>query len=155
MDTTTAQTGTQPPPTTVTALRRLCALCGLRSPPGSVHGALLPDATVIDPDGQGRDGRRYVTACGTEHLQVLIDRARRDWVAEQLWFGLLCRASTPPATRGLPMSFLGERARLSPEHLRRAVDWNAHTDNPLVTLPGGQTLPTGPADAAIEDRQHG
>ena len=53
------------------------------------------------------------------------------------------------------MSFLGERARLSPEHLRRAVDWNAHTDNPLVTLPGGQTLPTGHADAAIEDRQHG
>jgi hypothetical protein len=34
------------------------------------------------------------------------------------------------------------------------VDWNAHPDNPLVTLPGGQTLPTGHADA-IEDRQHG
>jgi hypothetical protein len=52
------------------------------------------------------------------------------------------------------MSFLAGRARLTPEHLRRAVDWNTHTDNPRVTLPGGQTLPTGHADAAIEDRQH-
>ena len=58
----------------------LCAHCGLRSPPGSTQGALLPDATVIDPQDRGRDGRRYVIACGTEHLQVLIDRARRDCV---------------------------------------------------------------------------
>jgi len=155
MNTTTARYGTQPPTTTGTDLGRNCALCGLRSPPGSIHGALLPDATVIDPYGHGGDGRRYVTACGAEHLQVLIDRARRDWVAEQLWFGLLCRASTPPATRGLPMSLLGERAQLSPEHLRRAVDWNTRSDNPRATLPGGQTLPTGHADAAARDRQHG
>ena len=111
MNMPTDRTGTGPPTTTGTDLGRNCALCGS---PGSTHGALLPDATVIDPDGKGRDGRRYVTACGTEHLQVLIDRARRDWVAEQLWFGLLCRASRPPATRDLRMSILGERARLSP-----------------------------------------
>jgi len=80
----------------------VCAVCGLRSAPGNVHGALLPDATVIDPQGRGRDGRRYVTACGREHLQLLIDRARRDWVAEQLWFGLLCRASIPPRMRACP-----------------------------------------------------
>ena len=72
---------------------------------------------------------------------MLIDRARRDWVAEQLWFGLLCRVSTLPAMRGVPVSDLGPRARLSPEQLRRAVDWNTHSDNPRVTLPGGQTLP--------------
>jgi len=102
---------------------------------------LLPDATVIDPQDRGRDGRRYVTACGTEHLQVLIDRARRDWVAEQLWFGQLCRASTPAAMHGVPVADLGPQARLSPEHLRRAVDWNTHINSPRVTLPGGQTLP--------------
>ena len=72
---------------------------------------------------------------------MLIDRARRDWVAEQLWFGLLCRASTPAAMRGLPVSELAPRARLSPEHLRRAVDWNTRSSNPRVTLPGGQPLP--------------
>ena len=126
---------------TSTGIGGVCAHCGLRSPPGSAQGALLPDATVIDPQDRGRDGRRYVIACGTEHLQVLIDRARRDWVAEQLWFGLLCRASTPEAARGVPVADLASRARLSPEHLRRAVDWNTRSNNPRVTLPGGQTLP--------------
>ena len=137
MNTPTDRTGTGPPTTTGTDLGRNCALCGS---PGSTHGALLPDATVIDPDGKGRDGRRYVTACGTEHLQVLIDRARRDWVAEQLWFGQLCRASTPTAMRGVPVADLGPRAGLSPEQLRRAVDWNTRSNNPRVTLPGGQPL---------------
>ena len=53
--------GTQPPPTTDTDLGRLCAQCGLRSPPGSTHGALLPDATVIDPrrSGPGRPAVRH------------------------------------------------------------------------------------------------
>lgn len=127
----------------------VCAHCGLRCPPGSAQGALLPDAAVIDPQDRGRDGRRYVIACGTEHLQVLIDRARRDWVAEQLWFGVLCRASTPTAMRGVPVSDLGPRARLSPEQLRRAVDWNTRCEAPRVTLPGGQPLPNRHALALI------
>jgi len=152
MDMPTDRTGTGPPTTTCTDLGRSCALCGS---PGSTHGALLPDATVIDPDRKGRDGRRYVTACGTEHLQVLIDRARRDWVAEQLWFGLLCRASSPPATRDLRISILGERARLSPEQLHRAVDWNARSGHPRRTLPGEQALPNDQRDAAVTDRREG
>ena len=86
---------------------------------------------------------------------MLIDRARRDWVAEQLWFGLLCRASGPPATRGRPDGHLGERARLSPEQLRRAVDWNARSDHPRRTLPGGQALPRHQGDAAVRDRREG
>ena len=123
----------------------VCAVCGLRSAPGNVHGALLPDATVIDPQGRGRDGRRYVTACGREHLQLLIDRARRDWVAEQLWFGLLCRASIPAGMRGVPVAELGWPAGLSPDHLLRAVDWNTRSAAPRATLPGGQTLATLPS----------
>ena len=104
MDTNIDRTWTGHPTSTGIGVDRdcVCAHCGHRSAPGSAQGALLPDATVIDPQDRGRDGRRYVTACGTEHLQVLIDRARRDWVAEQLWFGLLCRASSPPAMRGRP-----------------------------------------------------
>ncbi len=124
---------------------RVCGHCGQLAAPGSSIGALLPDSSVIDPDGLGRDGRRYVTACGAGHLQLLIDQARRDWVAEQLWFGQLCRASTVPVTRDLPISHLGERARLTPDHLRRAVEWNTRSERPRVTLPGGQVLPTGPA----------
>jgi hypothetical protein len=150
MDIPTARAGTGSP--TTTNLGRSCALCGS---PGSTHGALLPDATVIDPDGKGRDGRRYVTACGTQHLQVLIDRARHDWVAEQLWFGMLCRASRPAATRDLRMSLLGERARLSPEQLRRAVDWNTRSGHPRLILPGGQALPNDQGDAAVKDRRDG
>src|SRR5664279_6153224 len=65
-----------------------------------------------------------------EGLQLLIDQARRDWVAEQLWFGQLCRAGTAPVTRDLPISYLGERARLTPDHLRRAVEWNTRRRAP-------------------------
>jgi hypothetical protein len=61
MNRPTDRTGTGPSTTTGTDFGRNCALCGS---PGSTHGALLPDATVIDPDGKGRDGRRYVTVVG-------------------------------------------------------------------------------------------
>ena len=43
---------------------------------------------------------------------------------------------------GVPVADLGPRARLSPEQLRHAVDWNTRSDNPRVTLPGGQPLTT-------------
>ena len=94
MDEINSRTWTRHPTSTGIGIGLVCAHCGLHSPPGNAQGALVPDATMIDPQGPGRDGRRYVTACGSEHLQLLIDRARLDWVEEQLWFGLLCRAST-------------------------------------------------------------
>ena len=72
-----SRTWTRRPTSTGIGIGRVCAYCGLRGPPGDVQGALLPDATFIDHRGTGRDGRRYVTACGSEHLQLLIDRARR------------------------------------------------------------------------------
>ena len=106
MDTNIDRTWTRHPTSTGIGVDRgsVCAHCGHRSPPGSAQGALLPDATVIDPQDRGRDGRRYVTACGAGHLQLLIDQARRDWVAEQLRFGQFCRASAAPVTRDLPIS---------------------------------------------------
>ena len=123
---------------------RICAYCGLRGPPGDALGALLPDATIIDPQDRGRDGRRYVTACGSEHLQLLIDRARRDWVDDELWFGMLCRASSSRQMIGAALSELGRPARLSPEHLSRAVDWNARSASPRVTLPGRTNIADPP-----------
>lgn len=75
-----------------------------------------------------------------------------DWVEEQIRFGQLRRASTAPATRELPMSYLGERARLTPDHLRRAADWNTRNERPHVTLPGGRIRPTGPHRAAPPGR---
>ena len=95
----------------------------------------------IDPSGVRTRGMRG----RIEGLQLLIDQARRDWVAEQLRFGQFCRASAAPVTRDLPISYLGEHARLTPEHLRRAVQWNARSGRLRVTLPGGQVLPTGAA----------
>ena len=153
MDEINSRTWTRHPTSTGIGIGLVCAHCGLHSPPGEAQGALLPDATIIDPQGHGRDGRRYVTACGSEHLQLLIDRARLDWVDEQLWFGLLCRASTSRQMIGAPLSELGWPARLSPEHLRRAVDWNAQSASPRVRLPGGQILPTRRADAAASAGQ--
>ena len=141
MDDINSRTWTRHPTSTGVGIGRVCAHCGLHSPPGEAQGVLLPDATIIDPQGHGRDGRRYVTACGSEHLQLLIDRARLDWVDDEFWFGLLCRASSSRHMTGAPLSDLGRPARLSPEHLRRAVDWNARSVSPRVTLPGGQMLP--------------
>jgi hypothetical protein len=73
---------------------------GSASPRAATRGALIPDATVVDAHSLDRDGHRYVTACGSDHLQVLIDQALHDRVAEQLWFGQLCRASTEPGMKG-------------------------------------------------------
>jgi hypothetical protein len=82
-----------------------------------------------------------VTACGSDHLQELIDQAHHDWVAEQLWFGQLCRASTQPGMNGVLVTELAEHARVSVARLRRASEWNTHHTNPTVTLPGGQIVP--------------
>ena len=51
MDTDMDRTWTRHPTSTGIGVDRgsVCAHCGLRSPPGSAQGALLPDATVIDP----------------------------------------------------------------------------------------------------------
>jgi len=136
-----SRTGTGHPTSTGIGIGRVCAHCGLPGAPGDAQGALLPDATIIDPQDPGRDGRHYVTACGSEHLQLLINRARLDWVDDELWFGMLCRASSSRHMTGAPLSDLGRPARLWPEHLRRAVDWNARRVSPRVTLPGGQILP--------------
>jgi hypothetical protein len=127
---------------------RTCAHCGQRIPGGSGQGALLPDATVIDAYASDRDGHRYVSACTSDHLQVLIDLARHDWVVEQLWFGQLCRASTQPGATGVVVAQLAEHAGLSDDHLRRGLEWNAQRSKPMVTLPGGQIVPAhrpGPA----------
>ncbi|HEY5116631.1 MAG TPA: hypothetical protein VIJ00_14000 [Nakamurella sp.] len=43
------------------------------------------------------------------------------------------------------MAELGWAAGLSPDHLRRAVDWNTRSAAPRATLPGGQTLATLPS----------
>ena len=147
MDDNSGRTWSRHPTSTGIGVGRVCAHCGLRGPPGDAQGALLPDATVIDPEDRGRDGRRYVTACGSEHLQILIDRARLDWVDDELWFGMLCRASSSRHMVGAPLSELGGSARLSPEHLSRALNWNARNASPRVTLPGGQILPTRRASA--------
>jgi hypothetical protein len=103
--------------------------------------ALLPDSSVIHPDDPSQDGRRMVVTCGAEHLDQLIVSARRDWVDEQLWFGRLCRASMKPGMRHAELSRLGLHARLSAGELRRALEWNARSDHPRTTLPGGQPLP--------------
>jgi len=120
---------------------RVCAHCEHRIPAGSGQGALIPDATVVDPHDPARDGQRYVTACGSEHLQVLIDQARRDWVEEQLWFGQLSRASVHPGMVGVLITDLAEYAHLSNDHLWRALEWNTRRPSPSVTLPGGQIVP--------------
>jgi hypothetical protein len=82
-----------------------------------------------------------VIACGSEHLQWLIDQARRDWVVEQLWFRQLCRASAGPRMMEASLRRVSEQARLSSDQLHRALEWNAHQQQPSTTLPGGQPLP--------------
>jgi hypothetical protein len=119
--------------------------------------ALVADSSVIDPHDPSRDGHRVVTACTAEHLQLLIDEARENWSEEQLWFGRLCRASRQPSLRDASLARLGEYAGLSPDHLRRALAWNATRAERHAALPGGQPLPSsrpsdhrGPSDHRAE-----
>jgi hypothetical protein len=120
---------------------RTCAHCGRPIPACRAQSALIPDSTVIHSHDPNFDGQRYVTACGSEHLQLLIDQAHRVWNDEQLWFGQLCRASNRPGMSGVVMAKLGEHAGLSADHLSRALAWNATSAEPRRTLPGGQIVP--------------
>jgi len=117
---------------------------------------LVPDSSVMAPAGKdaGLDGQRLVTACGNDHAAVLVKHARDGWVDEQRWFGRLCRASVEPGMRAASMSRLGERARLSPQQLRGALDWNAGRRTPYIVLPGGQPLLAG-ANVAVRAAQRG
>lgn len=118
-----------------------CDYCGRPPEPGTERWALVPDSSFVHPSDPALDGRRVVTACGTEHLEELIKRARREWTDEQLWLGQLARASVKPGLRGASLRKVAYRARLSPEQLHRTLDWNAGRTAPDTTLPGGQSLP--------------
>lgn len=118
-----------------------CGYCGELVPRDRHQRALIRDSSVVHPDDPGRDGQRQVIACGSEHLQWLIDQARGAWVVEQLWFRQLCRASVGSRMTDASLWRVSEAARLSSDQLHRALEWNAHQEHPRSALPGGHRLP--------------
>jgi hypothetical protein len=120
---------------------RVCGHCGLPVATGNEQTALVPDSSAMFPQDAVLDGQRMVTACGPEHVSVLVGQARRMWVDEQWWFGRLCRASVQPGMVGATVPRVAESARLSPQQLRAALAWNAERNIPQAVLPGGQPLP--------------
>ncbi len=54
-------------------------------------------------------------------MSVTYYRVHRAWVAEQLWFGRLCRASARPRMGNVPLWRVAAHARLSPRHLIRVL----------------------------------
>lgn len=121
--------------------RLVCGYCDLPVTAGTGQQALVPDSSAIHSDDPGLDGRRVVNACGREHLERLIERARAAWVDEQWWFGRLIRVSVKPAMRGASVELLAVDARLTPENLRAALAWNARQARPDTAFPGGQRVP--------------
>ncbi|ATY16396.1 hypothetical protein CU254_16240 [Amycolatopsis sp. AA4] len=105
-------------------------------PPGKLQTALVPDSSRADPADFAGHGQRLVYACGDEHMAQLVEQARRDWVDEQWWFGLLCQASRTARQASLPE--LARQARLSDGQLDAALKWNRDSEHPLRRLPGGQ-----------------
>ncbi|QWF77947.1 hypothetical protein [Amycolatopsis sp. CA-230715] len=132
--------------------RRACEYCGSLIPLDQSASALVPDSSVLDPEDPSGDGQRQITACGSAHLDALIERARAAWIPEQRWFGELCRASTRPGATGATMAELGARARMPAEHVRRAVLWNSRRETPLCALPGGQVLPGADLETTLDNR---
>ncbi|MFB9924579.1 hypothetical protein ACFORO_40645 [Amycolatopsis halotolerans] len=120
-----------------TRRRKTCDRCGEQIPPGKLQTALVPDSSRVDPADFAGHGQRLVYACGDEHMARLVEKARRDWVDEQWWFGLLCQASRSAGQASLPD--LARHARLSDGQLNAALQWNAAADHPLGCLPGGQS----------------
>lgn len=120
-----------------TRRRRTCDRCGEQIPPGKLQTALVPDSSRVDPADSAGHGQRLVYACGDEHMALLVEKARRDWVDEQWWFGLLCQASRAARRASLPE--LARHARLSGRQLDAALKWNRDREHPLRCLPGGQS----------------
>ncbi|MGW7533839.1 hypothetical protein [Amycolatopsis sp. NPDC054798] len=116
--------------------REACEHCGEQIPPGKLQTALVPDSSRVDSADFARHGQRLVYACGDEHMTLLVEHARENWVDGQWWFGLLCQASRSAARASLPE--LAHRARLSDGQLDAALKWNAGEACPLRRLPGGQ-----------------
>lgn len=116
--------------------RKLCDRCGEQVPPGKLQTALVPDSSRVDPADFASHGQRLVYACGDEHMTELVEKARRDWVDEQWWFGLLCQASR--AARQASLAELARQVQLSDRQLDAALEWNRDREHPLRCLPGGQ-----------------
>ncbi|WP_409181001.1 hypothetical protein F9C11_31570 [Amycolatopsis sp. VS8301801F10] len=117
--------------------RKSCELCGEQIPPGKLQTALVPDSSRADPADFAGHGQRLVYACGDEHMAQLVEKARRDWIDAQWWFGLLCQASRTARQASLPE--LARQARLSDRQLAAALEWNASREHPQRRLPGGQS----------------
>lgn len=132
--------------------RQPCGYCGTAIPAVHAIGALVPDSSAIDPDNPSCDGQRHVVACGTAHLDLLIERANATWIAEERWLGQLCRASMQPGTTGATVVELGARARMPTEHVRRAILWNSRREKPLRAFPGGQLLSAADLKTAFGNR---
>lgn len=120
-----------------TRRRKTCGHCGEQIPPGKLQTGLVSDSSRVDPADFAGHGQRLVYACGDEHMAQLAEKARRDWVDEQWWFGLLCQASQISRQASLPE--LARQARLSEGQLDAALEWNNDREDPLACLPGGQS----------------
>ncbi|WP_020658913.1 hypothetical protein [Amycolatopsis benzoatilytica] len=107
-------------------------------PPGKLQTALVPDSSSVEFVDSARRGQRLVYACCDEHMSLLVQQARRDWVDEQWWFELLCQASLVPRMAHASLPEVARRARLSGGKLEAALKWNAGCEHPVQRLPGGQ-----------------
>lgn len=134
-----------PPSTSIhpgDAAAPICDHCDQALHPDRMRTAVVPDSSFVHPDDPGQDGWRLVRTCGPDHLDILIDEARASWVAEQLWFGRLVRASRQNDSPYDSLDELAERASISAGRLRQALRWNAGQDDPVGLLPDGRTLPS-------------
>ncbi|MBN0042841.1 hypothetical protein JS756_01670 [Streptomyces actuosus] len=113
----------------------LCDLCGTAFPEAEAVTADVPDSSCAHPAHDGYDGLRRITACGTEHVEVLREEyLRRPFVQEELWAAKIVRAfGSGPPVRGLEE--LGRRTGLHGPEIRRAIAW--HNERLRRIGPGG------------------
>ncbi|MET8766771.1 hypothetical protein [Streptomyces sp. NPDC004658] len=117
----------------------LCDQCGVTFPEDDAVRGYVPDSSSVSRHNDWFDGLRLVTACGTDHFDVLRETyRRRPYTEEELWAAKITRALTegPPT---LSIVELQCRTGLHEPEIRRAIAWHN-----IRRGRGGGTVTTGP-----------
>lgn len=101
----------------------LCDVCGAVITDGSEVYGTVPDSSAIHASEPKFDGRRFVAACSTEHLdQLCAQYADRPFIAEEQWAGKVGRAIE--ADPGLSVPAIAETTGLTPSQVRDGIEWH-------------------------------
>ncbi|MFC7344499.1 hypothetical protein [Saccharopolyspora griseoalba] len=102
----------------------LCDWCGTVITDGSELYSFARDSSVIHSRNPRFDGHRFLTACGHEHMQQLIEQYhQRLFVEAELWAGKIERAIKQHPGQRIDDATLVELTGLTVDQIHQGIDY--------------------------------